>query len=184
MVLVAWRQALREIDADRIREVFQQAELGWLRGSDLVELDIQGADDLEAPLVLAFEATTASLGVVQNGVLMVRSDIVPLNLGAPYVALPQRMTGMVVPYAPVHEATVRFEIADGRLSEVPEPVALEGAFGSFERHVEGTAGGNAVTLQLRSTLRTGVIEPHDYPKLAKFVRSVEAASAASIRAGH
>ena len=39
-------------------------------------------------------------------------------------------------------------------------------------------------LELRSTLKTGVVEPHDYPKLAKFVRSVEAASAASLRASH
>jgi tetratricopeptide (TPR) repeat protein len=179
---IAWRQALREIDADRIREVFQQAELGWLRGSELVELDIEGADVLEAPLVLAFKATTASLGVVQNGALLVRSDVVPLNIGAPYVALPQRMTGMVVPYAPVHEATVRFEIADGRLAELPEPASVQGAFGTFARKVEGRAGGSALTLELRSTLKTGVVEPHDYPKLAKFVRSVEAASAASLRA--
>lgn len=179
---IAWRQALREIDADRIREVFQQAELGWLRGNDLVDLEIEGADALEAPLVLRFEATTASLGVVQNGALIVRSDIVPLNLGAPYVALPQRMTGMVVPYAPLHEATVRFEIEGGRLAELPEAVSLEGEFGTFERRVEGRSGGSAVTLQLRSTLRTGVVEPHEYPSLAKFVRSVEAASAASLRA--
>lgn len=179
---IAWRQALREIDADRIKEVFQQAELSWLRGNDLVELEVQGADDLEAPLVLSFEATTASLGVVQNGALLVRSDIVPLNLGAPYVALPQRMTGMVVPYAPLHEATVRIEVRDGRLAELPEAVSLGGDFGSFERRVEGSPGGSAVTFELRSTLKTGVVEPHDYPKLSKFVRGVEAASAASLRA--
>ncbi len=180
---IAWRQALREIDADRIREVFQQAELGWLRGNDLVDLEIEGVEELEAPLVLRFEATTASLGVVQNGALLVRSDIVPLNLGAPYVALPQRTTGMVVPYAPLHEATVRFDIQDGRLAELPEPVSLEGEFGTFERRVEGRSGGSSLTLQLRSTLATGVVEAHEYPKLAKFVRSVEAASAASLRAG-
>ncbi|MCR9161264.1 MAG: hypothetical protein ACE37F_12615 [Nannocystaceae bacterium] len=179
---IAWRQALREIDADRIEEVFQQAELGWLRGNDLVDLEIEGADALEAPLVLRFEATTASLGVVQDGALLVRSDIVPLNLGAPYVALPQRMTGMIVPYAPLHEATVRFEIQGGRLAEVPEAASLKGEFGSFERNVEGRTGGSSLTLKLRSTLKTGVVEPHEYPKLAKFVRRVEAASAASLRA--
>ncbi|MBV1860832.1 MAG: hypothetical protein KUG77_20625 [Nannocystaceae bacterium] len=179
---IAWRQALREIDADRIDEVFQQAELSWLRANDLVELDVEGAEDLEAPLVLAFKATTASLGVVQNGALLVRSDIVPLNLGAPYVALPQRMTGMVVPYAPLHEATVHIEVKDGRLAELPEAVSLSGEFGSFERRVEGREGGSSVTFELRSTLKTGVVEPHEYPELSKFVRSVEAASAASLRA--
>jgi len=179
---VAWRQALREIDADRIREVFQQAELGWLRGNDLVNLEVEGAEALEAPLVLTFEATTASLGVVQNGALLLRSDIIPLNLGAPYVALPQRMTGMVIPYAPVHEATVRIEVVDGRLAELPETASLKGAFGSFERRVDGTKGGSSMTMQLRSTLTTGVVEPHDYGKLSKFVRDVEAASAASLRA--
>ncbi|MGH1340597.1 MAG: hypothetical protein ACRBN8_03525 [Nannocystales bacterium] len=179
---IAWRQALREIDADRINEVFQQAELSWLRGNDLVDLQVEGAADLDEPLVLAFEATTASLGVVQNGALLVRSDVVPLNLGAPYVALPQRMTGMVVPYAPLHEATVRIEVKDGRLAELPEAVSVRSDFGSFERRVEGSRGGSSVTLELRSTLKTGVVEPHDYPKLSKFVRGVEAASAASLRA--
>ena len=179
---IAWRQALREIDKDRIREVFQQAELSWLRGNDLVDLTIEGADDLDEPLVLSFEATTASLGVVQNGALMLRSDLVPVNLGAPYVALPQRMTGLVVPYAPRHSARIRVEVRDGRLAELPEPVELRGDFGSFQRRVDGRPGGSAVTLELESTLRTGVVEAHAYPQLAKFVRAVEGASAAALRA--
>ncbi len=179
---IAWRQALREIDESRIREVFQQAELPWLRANDLVALEIDGADDLQGPLTLAFEAKTASLGVVQNGALLMRADVVPLNLGAPYVALPQRMTGMVIPYAPVHEATIRIEVRDGRLTELPEAVDLRSDFGAFERTVEGSLGSAAVTIHCRSTLETGVVEARAYPKLAAFVRSVEAATSASLRA--
>ncbi len=179
---IAWRQALREVDQDRIEEIFQQAELGWLRGNDLRALDVRGADDLEAPLELSFEATTAALGVVQNGVLLLQADLVPLDQASRYVALPRRVTGMVVPYAPVHEATVRVRLRDGRFSEVPEPLALTSDFGVFERAVEGRAGTSEIELRYRSTLNTGVVEARKYRTFADFARAVETATQASLRA--
>ncbi|MCA9710491.1 MAG: tetratricopeptide repeat protein, partial [Myxococcales bacterium] len=44
MEAVVWRQALRQIDRDRIEEVFQQAELGWLPGAELLELTLEDED--------------------------------------------------------------------------------------------------------------------------------------------
>ncbi|MEM6290326.1 MAG: hypothetical protein AAGA54_03645 [Myxococcota bacterium] len=179
---IAWRQALREVDEDRIQEIFQQAELGWLRGNDLRSLEVRGADDLDAPLELAFEATTAALGVVQNGALLLQADLVPLDQASRYVALPTRVTGMVVPYAPVHEATVRVRLRDGRFSEVPEPLSLTSDFGAFERTVDGRAGASEVQMRYRSTLTTGVIEARKYRTFADFARAVETATGASLRA--
>ncbi len=94
MEAVAWRQALRDIDRDRIEEVFQQAELGWLRGATLSSLKIENESKLTRPLVLEFAATAPEVGITQGGSLVLRSSPLPLNLGARYTGLPRRATGM------------------------------------------------------------------------------------------
>jgi hypothetical protein len=48
--------------------------------------------------------------------------------------------------------------------------------------VDGKAGGDAVTLRVRSTLRTGVLPPERYPELTAFARQVEAAVQDVLRA--
>ncbi len=179
---IAWRQALRQIDQDRIEDVFQEAELGWLRGSDLVELDILGEDALDEPLQLRFKATSDAMGVVQDGALLLPADLVPLNPSARYVALPDRVTGLVVPYAPVHEASLRVRLKDGRFSELPASAEIESDFGRFERTVQGRAGSAEVELRYRSTLQTGVVEAAQYRKFSDFARRVESATQATLRA--
>jgi hypothetical protein len=183
MEAVAWRQGLRDIDRDRVREAFQQAELGWLRGATLRDLDIRNEKALAEPLVLEFVADAPDLGIAQGGALSLRSSIVPLNQGATYTSLPRRVTGIVVPYAPVREVRVAFEVEGGSFSEVPDAENITSSFGTFERKVaEGGVGKKRLVLEMRSTLRTGVVEPSAYDDLAGFARKVDAAEQALIRA--
>jgi hypothetical protein len=183
MEAVAWRQGLREIDRDRVREAFQQAELGWLRGATLRELDILNEKALAQPLVLEFVADAPDLGIAQDGALSLRSALVPLNHGASYTSLPRRVTGIVVPYAPMREVRVAFELEGAAFSEVPEAESINSSFGTFERRIaEGGVGKNRIVLEMRSTLRTGVVEPSAYDELAGFARRIEAAEQALLRA--
>lgn len=174
MEAVVWRQALSDIDRDRIEEVFTQAELGWLRGAQLSELEILGEDDLEQPLVLKFSATAPGMGVQQDGALRLRAAPMPLNPAARYAALPRRTTGLVVPYAPEHEVRVRYRIEGATFTAVPKAQAIESPFGRFSREVaSGGPGESSVELRIRSTLRTGVVEPAAYPQLAEYGRAVD-----------
>ncbi len=183
MEAILWRQALRQIDRDRIEEVFQQAELGWLPGATLASLEIEEEDALERPLLLRFSAETSGVGVVQDGALMLRATPMPLNPGAPFAALPRRTTGLVIPYAPELEATLRYRIDGARLDAIPAARTIESEIGRFVSEVvEGKGGGGTVTLRVHSTLRTGVLPPERYGELTSFARQVDTAVQDLLRA--
>lgn len=183
MEAIMWRQALRQIDRDRIEEVFEQAELAWLPGAALESLEIEDEDALERPLVLRFSATTSGIGVMQDGALVLRAMPMPLNPGAPFAALPRRTTGLVIPYAPELEAELRFHVSGARLETLPAPHSVTTDHGRFTSEiVEGQPGGDAVTLRIHSTLRTGVVAPERYGDLTAFVRQVDAAVQDVLRA--
>jgi len=180
---IAWRQALREVDRDRVREVFQQAELGWLRGASLRDLDIAQEKNLDRPLVLKFAATGSQYAITQGGALMMRSNPLPLSTAARLATLPSRKTGMVVPYAPRLEAKITVRTSGGPLREVPEAATIESAFGRYERKItSGGAGKDSVAIELVSTLKTGVVEPEQYAAFVEFARAVESAEQALLKA--
>lgn len=180
---LAWRQALREIDRDRIREVFQQAELGWLRGASLRELDIVDEKHLDRPLVLKFAATGSQYAIAQGGALMMRGNPLPMSAAARMATLPSRKTGMVVPYAPRLEAHLVVRSKAGALREVPQAARIDSDFGSYERRIRaGGVGQHVIEIDLVSTLRPGVIVPEQYPAFVEFARAVETAEQALLKA--
>lgn len=181
---IGWRQALRDVDRDRIREVFQQAELGWLRGATLSKLDIQGESELERPLVLEFAADVPQYAIKQGGALMLRASPLPLSLASRHTVLPKRTTGLVIPYAPKLEADVTVALPGGVLREVPSAASISSPFGKYERKVvEGGVGQAKVRMQFRSEVVPGVVEPAKYEDLADFARRVDTAEQALVRAG-
>ncbi|MBL8946372.1 MAG: hypothetical protein JNK45_24615 [Myxococcales bacterium] len=180
---LAWRQALREVDRDRIREVFQQAELGWLRGASLRSLDIVDERHLERPLVLKFSATGSQYAIPQGGALMMRGSPLPLSTAARLATLPTRKTGMVVPYAPQLEAKLVVRTAGGALREVPAPIRIDTPFGRYERKLrKGGVGQDVVELELTSKLHAGIVEANDYPAFVEFAAAVETAEQALLKA--
>jgi tetratricopeptide (TPR) repeat protein len=181
---IGWRQALRDVDRDRIREVFQQAELGWLPGATLKKLDIQGESALERPLVLEFAADVPQYAIKQGGALMLRASPLPLSLASRHTVLPKRTTGLVIPYAPKLEADVTVALPGGVLREVPSAANISTEFGKYERKVvEGGVGQAKVRMQFRSEVVPGVIEPAKYEALADFARKVDSVEQALLRAG-
>ncbi len=182
---IAWRQALREVDRDRIRELFQQAELGWLRGASLGELEILEEKQLDRPLVLTFTATAREYAIRQGDALILRADPLPLSIAARMTALPSRKTGMVVPFSPDLRVELTLRVHGSVLRELPEAVKIEGPFGRYERKLAGGGvGQDHAKLELRSTVRPGVVTVDDYARFSEFAREVESAEQALIRAAH
>lgn len=173
MEALLWRQALRQIDRDRIEEVFQQAELGWLPAASLRSLEIEDEDALLRPLVLRFSASTSGAGVRQDGALVLRATPMPLNPAAPFTALPRRTTGLVIPYSPALDAELRYHFEGARVRSAPGPSTLESEHGRFVREVSERPDG--VTLRIASSLRTGVLPPERYEDLTAFAREVDRA---------
>ncbi len=180
---LAWRQALREVDRDRIREVFQQAELGWLRGASLRTLDIVDEKHLDRPLVLKFTATGSQYAIEQGSMLTMRGNPLPLSTAARLASLPSRKTGMVIPYAPRLEARLVVRTAGGSLREVPAPIEIETEFGTYRRAItKGGVGKSEVAIELVSTMRAGVVQAAEYPAFVGFARAVETAEQALLQA--
>ncbi|NVB41478.1 hypothetical protein G6O69_26810 [Pseudenhygromyxa sp. WMMC2535] len=176
---ILWRDAFEQVDADKIPEVFAEAELRRIlpvAALDLGELEFENQWELEQPLIVHFTASVRNGGVVQGGQLATLAATVPLDLATGYTRLPSRWSGLVIGYAPILEAKVSVQLDGRTFSQLPADVALEGARGRYTRTlVEGGEGSDRVVLESRSVLEPGIVELSDYRALAQYANSVQAA---------
>ncbi|MBZ5712565.1 hypothetical protein [Nannocystis pusilla] len=184
MEAAAWRDVLRTLDADRINEGFERAELGAIlvgSGAELVSLDIEHKLDLPKPLRLVFTAKIRGAIVQQSGELLMRANAVPMNMGLNYASLPQRKTGWAMPYAPVLEASVTIKLDGASFTAPPTDETIEGPFGTYRRTIKQVAP-NQLKLTTRSTLVVGTYEAARYPEIVGYTRQIKAAEDQVIRA--
>ncbi|MEE9386768.1 MAG: hypothetical protein V3V08_25405 [Nannocystaceae bacterium] len=183
---IQWREILKEVDADRIDEVFQQSELARLLPGatfDLENVEIDHRHNTDMPLILRFRATAKGVGVHQGGELVVPATVVPMNMGLRYTRLPSRWSGLAIRYAPEQEARVEINLMGAKWTAMPLPEQVRGPYGGYERQVEGGGiGASKVVLHTRSTLELGVIEPERYADLVGYTRGLESAERAVLRA--
>lgn len=180
----AWRDVLRTLDEDRIKEGFQRAELGAVllgASADLVDLEIEHKKELTKPLRLVFSATIRGAIVQQGGELLMRANAIPMNMGLNYASLPQRKTGWVMPYAPLLEGKLTVTLTGASFTAPPSEESIEGAFGTYRRNVKQD-GPNKLTVTTRSTLAIGTYPAERYPEIVGYTRQIKAAEDQVIRA--
>lgn len=184
MEAAAWRDVLRTLDEDRIKEGFQRAELGAVllgASTDLVDLEIEHKKELHKPLRLVFSATVRGALVQQGGELLMRANTIPMNMGLNYASLPQRKTGWVMPYAPVLEGKLTVTLQGAGFTAPPSAETIEGPFGSYRRTVNQDGPGK-LTITTRSTLVVGTYPADRYPEIVGYTRQIKAAEDQVIRA--
>ena len=183
---ILWRDAFDKVDAERLPELFTQAELSrMLPGAslDLDQFQIDAQWELDQPLVFRFAAKARNAGVVQGGQLALLAAAVPIDQATGYTRLPSRWSGMVVAYAPLLEAKVRYTLRGASFAEVPQDVALSAEWGSYERKLtSGGVGQQELVLESRSSLVPGIVEASDYRALAEFAARMQAAEQQLLRA--
>jgi tetratricopeptide (TPR) repeat protein len=183
---IFWRDAFNQVDEYRLPELFTQAELSrMLPGAslDLEQFQIENQWELDKPLVFRFAATARNAGVAQAGQLVLLAAAVPIDQATGYTRLPSRWSGMVIGYAPVLEAKVRYLLEGASFAEVPPDVALTDPRGSYSRKlVAGGVGQRELTFESRSTLVPGIVEAADYRKLAEFAVRMQTAEQQLLRA--
>jgi tetratricopeptide (TPR) repeat protein len=185
MEALLWRNVLERVDEDQRGERFQEGELSVIaRGAslDLETLDIENEDPVDAALLLRFSAGVTGVGVTQDGELVVPAALVPMNLGLGYTQLPERHSGMVVPYAPRQDARITIEFTGGTLQDQPGSTKLNTDYGTYSRKVtDGGKGQSRVVIETSSTLRPGIIEPAAYAGMSKFTGGIQTAEQAVLR---
>jgi tetratricopeptide (TPR) repeat protein len=183
---IQWRDAFDQIDEDRRPEVFIQAELARIipgSGMDLDVLEVENEWDLELPLRMKFAAHGRNLGVVQSGQLALLAAAVPIDQATMYVRLPERWSGLVIPYAPRLEAKVKYVLDGRQFASVPGDVAIEGEFGGYGRKLTaGGVGKSELVFESWSTLDLGIVEVEEYGGLMRFAAQVQQAEQAILRA--
>ncbi len=183
MEAAAWRDVLRQIDRDRLDAGFERAELAALFPGatvELADLKIEGEKDVQAPLRLVFQGGIRGAVVVQDGELLLRAAMVPVNVGLGYASLPTRKTGYHIPFAPELDAEVTIQIAGAKFRGKPSNETIETPHGTYRRTVEGDA--TKMIVRSEATLQTGVFGPEAYPGLAAMTRQIKAAEDQVIRA--
>jgi len=183
---ISWRDVFDKVDQDRLPEVFTQAELARiLPGAtlDLDALEFENEWALDEPLVIRFGARVRDAGVVQGNELILLAAAVPIDLATTFTRLPRRWSGMVVPYAPLLEARVRYVLGGASFSEIPADVSLTHARGSYvRRRSAGGVGQAEIVFESRSMLEPGIVEVTDYPALAEYAGRVQVAEQQLLRA--
>ncbi|MCB9705702.1 MAG: tetratricopeptide repeat protein [Myxococcales bacterium] len=185
MEAIAWREALRTLDRDRREEAFERAELAILaQGAalDLASLEIDNEKALSKPLILRFTAGARGLGIRQGADLVIRSALVPMNLGLGFTGLPERRQGMKIAYAPVQESVVKLSFLGAKVQALPEAIKESGELGGYTRAVDGGRGDETITIRTRSRLRPGIVDPDGYGELRELTRVIRAAEDEVIRA--
>jgi tetratricopeptide (TPR) repeat protein len=175
---ILWRNELERLDRSRLEEAFQGAELQRIfpyTALDLDSLQVEGEDELEAPLRFRFSASGRGLAIGQGGRYVLPASPLPLNLANSFTSLPDRWSGLVVPYAPLH--TVRMTVSLDGMQAVPSAAkdlsaAETSRFGDYKRTVSIDPNGRNLVLDIQSALNTGVVEADAYPELADFAQRV------------
>lgn len=178
MEAIVWRDELRKIDRDRLPEGFERAELSRLfRGStiDVQSLELLDEDERDKPLRIQFTASIRGAAARQGKDLVLPSAVVPMNLAFGFTTLPQRQTGLVIPYGPLKTARVTVRLLGGAtFKKVPEDISIKRAHGTYSRTItDGGAGASAVTIETRATLIPGVVEAARYPELVALTREID-----------
>ncbi len=183
---IQWRDAFDQIDADRRPEVFIQAELARIipgSGMDLDTLEIENEFDLDLPLRMKFTAHGRNLGVVQAGQLALMAAAVPIDQATLYVRLPERWSGLVIPYAPQLAAKITYTLEGRSFAAVPADVALTSEFGGYGRKlIAGGAGKSELVFESWSSLELGIVEVEKYDELMRFAAQIQAAEQVILRA--
>lgn len=177
-----WRNELQRLDVERRGDAFQAAELPRLFGHtalDLESLEISNIEQLDAPLRFEFRAAGLGVAVEQGGSLLLPLAALTMNLAGSMTTLPERETGMVIPFAPRTSFSLAVKLEGLRAASLPSPIDEKGARGRFVRTVEGDP--TSFVIESMSTLEPGVVEPQAYDKLAGYAARVAAHEQAVLR---
>jgi len=177
---VAWRRILRQIPVAEIDQRFEQLYLGRIvAGAELVNLQIEGQEDPEAPLVMRYRWRAPAVARRAEGRLLLPALYATL-LSPDLARVPARSVEMIVDDVVDMRLAVRIRAPGGFSLDATSPdVRIEGAFGRFRSSVRAEGEG---TIQLERSLAISPrrVDPERYPAFASFCRSVDQAQLAEI----
>lgn len=178
---VLWRDQLEGIAERNLETEFESEYLAnLLPGARLTRLVISGREDPEAPLVLRYEATLASLARV-SGSTFVIPPIYRAMLGAQHAGVASRTVTQLVAEGFALDVEVRLRVPEGAtIRAVPEDVSRQGVHGAWTS-ISVERDGGELLIRRSYRLPRMRITPDEYAGFASFCRASDEGEAAEIR---
>ena len=174
-----WRNDLESIPAAELSARFEQGYVvNRIPGARLEKLAIEGRDDPEAPLVLAYHVEVSDLGQRVGNQQRIGA-LYPNMLSAQYARQGSRTFTQIVAPSQAIDIRTRLTLPKGaRVVSLPKAGKLRGENASFGAIAEQ----NERELTLTRTLRLPIarVEPAAYPGFASFCRGVDALEASEL----
>lgn len=178
---IGWRNDIEEIPEAELEARFEESyAANVVAGARLKRLSIEGRDDPEKPLVVAYDLEVASLGQRTDHEQRIPTFL-PSMLAGQYARLSTRSTTQIVAPAQAVDVHVRFVLPQGaKLLSAPSGEELTHApvKGRFVQAAEVQGGRVDIRRSLRLSLSR--VEPEQYPEFAEFCRAVDRAEARDV----
>ena len=169
------RRILRQVPAAELSRVMAEGYVGRMfPGAEVAGVDVEGAEDADAPLTLAFAAQVPGFGRPAGGGLRL-PPLFPADLARNYAQLQSRRTAQGIG-GQAFDAEIRYRglASPGETVAAYAPVRLEGPDGATYTR-EAVIDGDSVVVRRRLRLPEGNVTPDAYPAFAAFCRAVSEA---------
>lgn len=161
-------------DSDRRDEAFEKELAETYSGADLVSARYENLGDLEEPVEIHFEFRGGRLKRSNNGREYVFPYGAPKDLQERFADRAERNRDLTIRVPFVNETNVRFRPPSERGFEgVPEPVEIEGEYGSFRMSFERE--GRTLVAEIRYSIDVQRVPVEDYAEFRRFLSKVTSA---------
>ncbi|MFW6087918.1 MAG: DUF3857 domain-containing protein, partial [Myxococcota bacterium] len=177
---VAWRNNLEGVPNAMLEERFgKQYVARLIPGARLTDLEIEGRDDPEAPVVLRYAFDVSNLGRRQ-GNRWILPTFLPPQFAPRYASMAKRTTTQVVAPPFEQDFTLRVEVPGGvSLPASWKPVRLAGP-GGARFAMRAAREGDALVVERKARIPLQRVSADGYPKWAAFCRAADQAASREI----
>ena len=180
LTAASFRAAMKQVPNDRRQIVYDSIASTVFPGAIVESASIEGADDLDADLVLKFEITGGTWGRRTSTGFAIPATVRPLALATEFAPLESRTFPLLIDLEGIVRDKVTVRIPEGlAVADLPPAVFLDTLFGAYRSTVRIEDG----TLRLDRTIEIPPqrVEPLDYPDFRVFARQIEASERQEIQ---
>lgn len=161
---VMWRTQLESVPAADLQRIFaQQYVPNVLPGAELLDMAIEGQEDLDRPLVLRYSVKVKSMGRPSGSDRML-APFFPTPLHRMYAELPTRKTTRLVDGA---QTRVRVRLQGAGAPKRPSNETIKGPQGALYTRT-ARAEGQSLVVERSISVPPMLVPVDDYPALVQF----------------
>jgi hypothetical protein len=172
LTAAAMKNALEQLDQEKIRQVIESAVARTFENAILEDLAIDDEDEPGAPVTVRYRFTARGYARPERNKLVVANGVFQANLGRRFLSLFERTTPLLISNPEQMELVAEVALPPGMaLAGPPQTDRIESPFGYWERTEQKLPG--KTILRERLTLPLQRVLPEQYQGFGDFVAAVD-----------